>query len=896
MKKLLALVLALVMTLGLATVSSSAAYSDEADVSLNEAVDVMSAVGVFQGSDGKFSPKENLTREQAAKLIAYLDLGESAAEALPGVKVFSDVEATRWSAKYIAYCQDAGYIAGVGDGKFNPTGELTGYAFGKMILCVLGYDAGIEGFTGNAWSINVAKLMEKNDIADGVSGAASATLTREQAAQYCLNALKATTVKYDTKGTSIEINGAKIATGASKAEDVTGKGNQKFVAISGEANYDPDTAYTVELGEKLYKGDLKLSTVANGDDFGRNAKAWTYKNGDDIATHAESADLTFVAGKTYNDNFGNNKVANAAKIIAQINDQLDYTKASSKLAFTGSTYNNDGTLATIGNAVAMYTNGVQKTLFEGLQIGDVVELYLNDSDNKKVDEIVVIRYSIAQIDSVSTSLTKAQKEDGATCKVKVGGHFYTNDNIDGFDAATFVEDAYILYVANSNYTKLIATAIPTAVEGKVTAIKGSQAQIGGTYYENPIRVSNGDEGTFYLGMANQIMAADTTAAKSTDYAYVYNWTYENKADSDGEKKDIFTVYYVKVDGTKASAVAKVVAGTDNNDANKRYLDNGGSAGQLLGSLNGTTFEKAAPGTPFAVAFSINSDGKFVQKAPKDGITAPAEYTIDKTHPTVGSYTVGSGNNQVTKSVVATNDTQFVLVYKNDSGDWKVKTATGYKNVKVATTNTNDYDETTAAVYNSDNEAVYAFVNVNNTYKSGTKLAVLLDAEASVTTNDDNSKTYATFAVAIDGEETTLTFEGTGSDSDCVKLAAAGDGSVFAYKMNGDYAELDTDEFKDNGENSPVAGIADVEKVQVVSKGNDYFNVSGGNNGTLYRSISDAKIYTITVEYESSENDADIESVTVSEGATIDANDFVVYTLKSGSNTNVETLFVYEVVR
>ena len=172
MKKLLALVLALVMTLGLATVGASAAYSDAADVSLNEAVDVMSAVGVFQGSDGKFAPKENLTREQAAKLIAYLDLGENTAEALPALKVFDDVETTRWSAKYIAYCQDAGYIAGVGGNKFNPTGELTGYAFGKMVLCALGYDATIEGFTGNNWTLNVAKLMEKNDNADGIDSAA----------------------------------------------------------------------------------------------------------------------------------------------------------------------------------------------------------------------------------------------------------------------------------------------------------------------------------------------------------------------------------------------------------------------------------------------------------------------------------------------------------------------------------------------------------------------------------------------------------------------------------------------------------------------------------------------------------------------------------------------------
>ena len=67
MKKLLALVLALVMTLSLCVVSSNAAYTGE-DFDYEEAVEVMSAVGVFQGDEtGKFNPTGILTREQAAQ-------------------------------------------------------------------------------------------------------------------------------------------------------------------------------------------------------------------------------------------------------------------------------------------------------------------------------------------------------------------------------------------------------------------------------------------------------------------------------------------------------------------------------------------------------------------------------------------------------------------------------------------------------------------------------------------------------------------------------------------------------------------------------------------------------------------------------------------------------------
>ena len=79
MKKLLALVLALVMSMSLVTISN-AAFKDADKIDYKEAVDVMNAVGVFIGDEkGNFNAKENLTREQAAKIIAYLELGSKAA-------------------------------------------------------------------------------------------------------------------------------------------------------------------------------------------------------------------------------------------------------------------------------------------------------------------------------------------------------------------------------------------------------------------------------------------------------------------------------------------------------------------------------------------------------------------------------------------------------------------------------------------------------------------------------------------------------------------------------------------------------------------------------------------------------------------------------------------------
>ena len=74
MKKLLALVLALVMTLSLA-VSANAAFKDaeKVNASYAKAVDVLSGMKVFQGyPDGSFQPEGSITRAEVAAIVYRL--------------------------------------------------------------------------------------------------------------------------------------------------------------------------------------------------------------------------------------------------------------------------------------------------------------------------------------------------------------------------------------------------------------------------------------------------------------------------------------------------------------------------------------------------------------------------------------------------------------------------------------------------------------------------------------------------------------------------------------------------------------------------------------------------------------------------------------------------------
>ena len=77
------------------------------------------------------------------------------------------------------------------------------------------------GMVGADWAINTSKLMAKAKLMDKIDGSVNQVLTREKAAQMTLNALKAPTVIYDTKGSSVIVNGAEINFGASEPTYVT---------------------------------------------------------------------------------------------------------------------------------------------------------------------------------------------------------------------------------------------------------------------------------------------------------------------------------------------------------------------------------------------------------------------------------------------------------------------------------------------------------------------------------------------------------------------------------------------------------------------------------------------------------------------------------------------------
>ena len=259
MKKLLAMVLALVMTLSLAVVGSNAAFKDAEKVNETyaEAVDVLAGMKVFQGyTDGSFQPEGSITRAEVAAIVYRLytgDIADKQASMYATYNKFSDM-----AQGHIGYCANAEQVKGYPDGTFKPSGNVTGYEVLAMILRAVGYDKNNE-FSGADWALHVAQTAQQLGVLKNVKGIdLNAVASRELVAELLFRAI-------------------------AEASTVT---------------YTPDFGYVTDKVLKLDESTLgyknfKLVGTDSSDDWGRPATKWTYNVGDKSTLVVAKADASY---------------------------------------------------------------------------------------------------------------------------------------------------------------------------------------------------------------------------------------------------------------------------------------------------------------------------------------------------------------------------------------------------------------------------------------------------------------------------------------------------------------------------------------------------------------------------------------------------------------------------
>ena len=658
MKKLLALVLALVMSMSLVTISN-ADFKDADKIDYKEAVDVMNAVGVFIGDEkGNFNAKENLTREQAAKIIAYLELGSKAADALVGGATFTDVASTRWSAGFIGYCAQAGIVNGVGNGAFNPAGELTALQFGKMLLVELGYDAKAAGMVGADWAINTSKLMAKAKLMDKIDGSVNQVLTREKAAQMTLNALKAPTVEYTTKGSSIIVNGAEINLGASEPTYVTNTiAKEQTISKNQLTN---NGGYTIELGEKLYK-ELKLNRVS--DDFGRPSNEWFYKAAK-VGTYADKADASYTAsvkaGTVYTD-LGLGKKIDAESITLFVNgvkktSKVDIAKGSdTKLGdntgavgngvLTEVFYDDDNNTATVTQIVTYYGE-VQKTVKasatknayivinpDGTQQPD--NFKANFETDEKFEDDAVVYYTFSEEAKEIKSVGLAQVVSGVVTEAqnkKIEGEKSQNVTIDGTQ-----HKASYAFVGEEVSSAMVKGEYDVYLDGNGYMIKIEEVGTLSSNYALVLEISN--SGVFTSKQAQLLFADGTVKVVNTakDYKTHDGKDLTKTIVTYREDNGVYTLKRVEKSGADATKSAVGMDGT----ASKLFKL---ETGKATVSFAGT-------------AVTTNSATQFVTYDKADD--EAAAYTGTKNSPSITA--TGDPNGKVDAYYYSKNDNKMVTV-------------------------------------------------------------------------------------------------------------------------------------------------------------------------------------------------------------------------------------------
>ena len=586
MKKFLSLVLALVMTMSLVTVAGAKDYADAASITYVEAVDVLSTLGVLEGDANGFRPADTLKRSEAAKIICALNLTPKTAAKLSADSApFADVAKSHWAAGYIAEGVASGIIAGVGNNKFAPDAELTGYAFLKMLLVSLGYDASVENLTGANWSINVAKLADELELTKGNDNfVGSAAVTREEAALYALNTLKANTVSYANKGTQITVDGVVISTGASAA--VEGK------------------TYMAENYKKLEVDTEDYDAV------GRPSVTWTYDN-EEIGTYASEADYVLVA----------KKATSMAKLLEDNNLEKKVTSFEEVALETG-------------DVVELW---VSKKAVTDMAIYGYETVVVEDVEDVDAEEELAEEFGVG----VEYTLSSEDADLGTTTYVDA-----LTEKKAGYKAiGEFEKDDVLLVLVNENDDVVKFLGLAESVKGVMTAKGSNYVKVDGEKYTivaGKTAPNYDDTYTYYLDANGIIIDSEKFEDAEADYEFVYVLKAQAKndaADLFSEKEQVAKIKVMYLDGDVE--VLNSALSTD-----KKTDEVSFKVGSTKYEFTAAKFENTIEEGWYA--YSLNDDGEVTLKsAAKKDKSAVAEVSVEKNDKTVADGLYASTSTTVT---------------------------------------------------------------------------------------------------------------------------------------------------------------------------------------------------------------------------------------------------------
>ena len=704
------------MMLSVMVVGAGAAFSDQSKIKNTEAVDACTALNIIGGyPDGSFKPEGNITRAEVTKMICVaLNGGKNPAVSTNTTPTFSDVRNNAnaaWAEGYIESCAAQGIVSGVGGGKFNPAGNVTGVQLAKMLLVSLGYKSENEGFTGNAWATNVNVRAAQKGLYDGLEAMdTNAAITRDNAAQMVWNTLQAYEVEYKT---TLTTDSKGQLTSQITVQDKVDGNFQKITLLEDkyEAWTNVGTLSKIDsdkLTITMNSADMSASDYVIKDKENKDADVdMTFSDLDQdySALLGQKVKVLFKNGKT-NDVIGVYATDDNNVLINTTASKLDTVSGETKIKVDGTKYSVDTT-----NGLKIWTIKVEdgvgkldtptvtkktaadiKSAIEAINTNDMAVTVISNDNDSKVDVILVNQKSFVKLTTVNSSSVSYKtvqanmKGDvtGTAIKLDLG-----NDTPELYKG--YAKDDYAFVGADLYNDNLVFTKAET-VTGKCDSFKSDSIKLDGTWYD-------------------YILAKDSayTAKAGKSYtAYVYGGYAYYLSGENGSSSDVDTLLVKTVGDYKKM---------DNGVEAKVYFEDGKDA-QVI---NVKTV--VVPSASFDQDDYDKDNSESANKASVYTGTSAVTKTVNKSQVKYSSALKGDANAPVEAAKLTPNTlyayekdgsdyTLFVLNENYACGDVKVIAG---KDTDSTTVKYNDKSETINGMEAEDSAPIYMTYSTD-TYK------------------------------------------------------------------------------------------------------------------------------------------------------------------------------------
>ena len=664
LKRVLSLGMTAAMITGLMVVGTSAAsYADVSTEDNVEAISVLEEVGIMVGDEnGDFNPDQLVTRNEMAVVMS--NLMDYRVATYAGTSPFTDVPS--WAEPYVAACWTNGITAGTSATTYGGDASVTTAQAALMLMKALGYFQYNSDFNGD-WQLATVSQGNKINLFHDVDSGVRDAITRNDVAQLVLNTLESGMVEPNKTGQDITIGDITITNGVEYQYVTSTESYARAIDNARPQNTATSISTDgciVELGEKLYDGDLRR-TENTEDAYGRPGTRWVY-NLNEVGTYSDAPLATYTNKVTKGDLYS--LVSKARLDDIEKNDDAKDENGDWQYTFTvyadGKTIVNHACDTDFGDVRGTYfssnssaaagekdTNAVSGK-------GVVTEVYLDDDGNLTLVYInTYLMQATADYNenkdtlSVDVLTAPADYENGAA-NITV-----SQLNGDDFDIDSYSEDEYILYTVADGRVEDIYPA--QVVTGEVTAYSLEDsvtldstkydyaAKVEGTKAEGKVEGTGsvatkyrvGENAAVVLDQAGYVLYVDNAEISLGNYLYVYNTV----AGSGLASNYISKVYFT--DGTTAEVTLNKVDGMSGSEIGEK-IGNATTIGgdSKSGALNGW------------YSYSVNSSDKYtLTSAKSDDVKNATKLEGEKVEFVNGLY----GNSS---TVLIVDDGDDVTVY------------------------------------------------------------------------------------------------------------------------------------------------------------------------------------------------------------------------------------------